>query len=331
MKDGKISESIWKRSVLRRLECSRTEIITEPDVKRAGYLLDMQSGKAVVTSEADFLSSWRGGSPVSARLLFNRAVNACAAMGAEPVAVQVQLLCPAAFTEPELQSLMKVLGEEAEEKQVSLLPGSMEASEAVLLPYLTLNGIGRPWNKAFVPYEKIAAGQELVLSRWIAMEATVLLAEEHEEELRKRYTPVFVDHARKLAKDVSCLPEAAVGARHGVTAMLPVEEGGIFGALWQLAESAGLGLEVQAKAIPVRQETIEICELYGKNPYLLPSAGCLLMVTERGEALRWELERAGIPAAVIGRLTDGRDRVILNEEEKRFLELPVMNELRAGN
>jgi len=34
------------------------------------------------------------------------------------------------------------------------------------------------------------------------------------------------------------------------------------------------------------------------------------------------LDRQGIPAAVIGVTTDGNDKVILNDDEKRFLEPP---------
>lgn len=329
MKEGKISEPVWKRSVLRKIKNTRPEILVGAGAGRAGSLLDTGADRMAVSSEADFLSSWTCGSDVSAKIIFNRAINACAAMGAEPVAAQVQLLCPVEFEEADLQDLMRTLEQEAKEKHIDLLPGRIEVSGAVSIPYLTMNGIGILREKAYIPYRNVKAEQELVLSKWIALESTALLAKEHEKELLERYTPVFVDHAQELITYISTVPEAAVAVKHGVTAMLHIEEGGIFGALWELAEGAGLGLEVQVKAIPVRQETIEICELYNKNPYQLPSAGGLLMVTEQGEALRWKLERAGIPATVIGRLTDGNERVLLNEDEKRFLELPKMNELRA--
>lgn len=63
------------------------------------------------------------------------------------------------------------------------------------------------------------------------------------------------------------------------------------------------------KKIPVRQETIEICEYFDVNPYYLYSAGALLVGTEHGEALVSHLAAQGIFAAVIGRATGGRDRV----------------------
>lgn len=325
MKEGRISEPIWKRSVLNQLKNRREEVLPASGTGKAGNLLDFGAKKLALASEAGFLGFKEEVRRLSGKILLKRAVNACAAMGAEPAAVQVQLLCPADFTEAELRGLMQALEEEAKEQSVSLLPGRIEASAAVSEPYLTLNGAGKSRSGEF---GGLRAGQELLVSKWIAMEGTVLLAYEHEKELLARFTPVFVNRAKEMISYLSAVKEAEAAVSRGVCAILPIEEGGIFGALWELAEGAGLGLEVQAKEIPVRQETIEICELFHKNPYLLPSAGSFLLAAEQGERLKMELAAAGIPSAVIGRLTDGNDRVLRNGEEKRFLELPKRNELR---
>ena len=87
--------------------------------------------------------------------------------------------------------------------------------------------------------------------------------------------------------------------------MHDVTEGGIFGALWEMAEASGVGLEIDLKKIPVRQETIEVCEFFGINPYQLISSGCMLMAAEDGNLLVRELEKAGIPATIIGKATAG--------------------------
>ena len=76
------------------------------------------------------------------------------------------------------------------------------------------------------------------------------------------------------------------------------------------------------RKIPVRQETIEICEVFGENPYELPSEGCLIMTAENGNALVDALLREGIPAVVVGRTTGGNDRVLYNEGRKQFLNKP---------
>lgn len=71
----------------------------------------------------------------------------------------------------------------------------------------------------------------------------------------------------------------------GVSAMHDVTEGGIFGALWEMAEASGVGLCVDLKKIPIRQETIEICEFFNLNPYQLISSGSMLIGTDHGSQL----------------------------------------------
>ena len=109
--------------------------------------------------------------------------------------------------------------------------------------------------------------------------------------------------------------------------MHDVTEGGIFGALWEMAAASGVGLEIDLKAIPIRQETVEICEVFDINPYMLISSGSMLIGTSRGTRLVSELEKAGVPAVVVGHATVGNDRVIINGDEKRFLEPPKVDEL----
>lgn len=325
MREGRIAEPVWKRSVLRRIKNRREEVILGAGTGRAGNLLRLPAGLAVVSAEAGFLDSLQYGSDVSGRIFFHRAVNACAAMGAKPVAVQVQLLCPARWEEPELRKLVDTLEEEAQSLCVSLLPGRIQCSSEGEIPYLALNAIGEYAERKSRLCGHMHAGQELVAAGPVALEATVLLAGRYKKELLAHFTPVFVEHAQGFIKDISVVRAAAIAAEYGASAMYPIEEGGILGALWEFAEGAGLGLEAQAGDIPVRQETIEICELYRKNPYQLPSAGSILIAAEHGGQLCSLLGREGIPAAVIGRLTDGNDRVLYHGEEKRFLERPRMD------
>ena len=61
---------------------------------------------------------------------------------------------------------------------------------------------------------------------------------------------------------ISVQSEAAVAVTSGVSAMHDVTEGGIFGALWEMAEASGVGLEIDLKKIPIRQETVEVCEVF---------------------------------------------------------------------
>ena len=85
--------------------------------------------------------------------------------------------------------------------------------------------------------------------------------------------------------------------KSGVCVMHDASEGGIFASLWELAERAGVGLSIDMKKLPLRQETVEVCEFSGVNPYELLSGGCLVMTTFDGPGLVAALEAEGIPDA----------------------------------
>ena len=86
---------------------------------------------------------------------------------------------------------------------------------------------------------------------------------------------------------------------------------------------------IDLKKIPVKQETIEICEFFELNPYELLSGGCLIMTAKDGGALAAALRKEDIPAAVVGKTTAGNDRVIYNEDEKRYLDRPKTDQIYA--
>ena len=165
---------------------------------------------------------------------------------------------------------------------------------------------------------------ELVMTKWIAMEATAMLVQEKKEE---RFPAAFLYAAENLEREMNVREDARALDRFGSDHVLPLGEGGIFTALWKMAEQMASGLEVDLRKIPVRQETIEICEYFDVNPYGLISSGMMLMASEDGNALVHALAEANIPATVIGKATEGNDRVIVRDEERRFLEPPKTDEL----
>jgi hydrogenase maturation factor len=208
-----------------------------------------------------------------------------------------------------------------------ILGGHTEVTRAVKEPLLTVTGVGIVKQDELLRPQNVRPGMDLVVTKWIGLEGTVILAEEQEEKLRTRYAQPFLEKAKAYAAQLSVVPEAAVAAKSGACAMHNASQGGIFGALWEMAEAAGVGLEIDLKKIPIRQETIEICEFFDINPYKLMSQGAMLLAAEDGNALARALEREGIPAAVVGKATDSNDRILLCDGERRFLETMQTDEL----
>ena len=170
-------------------------------------------------------------------------------------------------------------------------------------------------------------GQDMIVTGYIGLEGTVLAVEKLEARLKKTLPQDLLDTARSFREYLKASPEAAVARQHGEIAMQEVRNGGIFAALWELAEAYKIGMTVYLKKIPVRQETIEICEVLEWNPYELLSGGCTILVADNSNDVIPELLDQGIPAVFIGKVTDSNDRVILNGENVRYLNRPEPDEI----
>lgn len=184
-------------------------------------------------------------------------------------------------------------------------------------------------NKLGLNYGAAAAikGNDVVMTGWAGLAGTFIMVNEMEWVLNKRFSPTFIKKVLSLEEDRDVAQDKETALKFGASAIYEVKEGGIFGALWDAAEDFGAGLDIDLYRIPIRQETIEISELFEINPYKLLSTGSLLIMADRGYDLVTEYERAGGNAAVIGKVTDGNDRVVFYDEKKRFLEPPGQNEL----
>ncbi len=323
MKAGKLKESILKRSILKQLHRRRDDVIAASTVGGDyGAIAATEDLAVVLSSDPVTLSVDEIGSSA-----IMAACNDVACSGAIPAGVTVTLLLPTDFNEDELKRLMKDLDEACRECEVDIINGHTEVTRAVKQPIVVVTAMGTVKKDKILSSGNVKPGMDIVATKWVGLEGTAILAREKEEELRTRYAQPFIDNAKVFRQMMSILPEAAVATLSGASAMHDVSEGGVFGALWELAESAGVGLEIDLKKIPIRQETIEICEFFDLNPYKLLSGGCLLIATEDGNGLVMELEKAEIPAVIIGKATDNNDRVLINEDERRFLETTQTDEL----
>lgn len=323
MKTGKVPVNILRRSIINEIKQKNTEVIKGAGVGADYALLRLKALEDIVLTT----NIYEAANQLSAALAVYKAGNNIACSGAKPVAVTVSMTLPVDFSESSLKEYMKTMNLAAKEIDVEIAAGDTKTSSNVLVPILTVTGIGKREKAQEFEEQKVCAGQELVVSKWIGMEGALLLASAKEEELSARYPYAMLERVKAMEHEMTVLSEAATAVKSDVSAMHDLSEGGILGGLWEFAEKHGVGLEIDMKKIPVKQEIIEICEYYELNPYALRSGGSLLMAANNGSNLVWELNKLGIEASVIGRITDGNDRIIRNQEETRYLDLPQADEI----
>ncbi len=302
--------------------CGEREPVAVPEAERGPYALGHEEGPPAGLSGQEALPPGSGEAVLSMADLIVKCANNLAAGGAEPVAAMVALFLPEGVEEPLIRALMAQAEEKCAELHMEIAGGQTRVTAAAKAPLAVVTGYGRLAEGENHTVKAAAPGQDIVLSKWIGLQGTALLARRCREKLLERYPAWLVEEAAGFGRYLSVLPEARTARQAGVCAMHDASEGGILAALWELAEGAGLGLVADLRRIPLRQETVEVCECCGANPYELLCGGCLVMTARDGHSLAAVLREARIPAAVIGKLTQGNDRILRNGEEIRYLDRP---------
>jgi hydrogenase maturation factor len=323
MEIGKVSETVLKRSILKQIKHRRAEVLVGPGVGEDCSVLELDKDEVFVISTDPIT----GTAENIGTLAVHITANDISSNGAEIVGIMLTILLPDGTKESELKGIMQEVDAVCEKLNIEIMGGHTEITDVVNQPVITVTGIGKMSKKSMIKTAGVVPGQEIVMSKWAGLEGTAIIAKNKEEELLSKYSKDFINGAKAFIEHISVVEEAKIARRLGVTSMHDVTEGGIFGALWEMGEASKVGIEADIKKITLKQETVEICEFFDLNPYQLISSGVMLMVTDKANALVNELNKNGIPAAVIGRITEGNDRIIINEDEKRFLEPPKSDEL----
>ena len=324
MKVGKVPENVLKRSVFKQLHTTRKEVLLGAGVGEDCAAMKLAEDEVFVISTDPITGAAKDIGALAVQIT----VNDLASAGAEPIGIMLTVLLPEYAEEKDLKTVMAQVEEACEKNHIQVMGGHTEVTKVVNQIVISVTGVGKAKEGRVISTAGVKPGMDIIVTKWIGIEGTAILAKEKEAALRGSTIPSRLSIKQKeLDRYISVLSEAATAVKSGVAAMHDVTEGGIFGALWEIAEASGVGLEIDLKKIPLKQETVEICEFFGINPYELISSGSMLMAAEDGNGLVMELEKAGIPAVVIGKATDSNDRVLLNEDERRFLEPPKTDEL----
>lgn len=259
-------------------------------------------------------------------VLFDRVCGKLAASGADGEVFTAGLSLPPGSKEAKLKKLAALIAQAAESRGITAYSVNVqtryEPGDGAGAVQLSLAGAGMAaaglWNDG--KKEKFSkTGKSVVMAGYAALEATAVLISEKQEALSRRLAASYLAQGLAKASQTDVRQAARIAVQAGAL-VKTAGEGGVFGALWEIGEYFDCGMDIILRDILLLQETIEVCEVLDVNPYLLAAGGCLLALTEDAPALLSAYREAGIAAAAIGVLKEGRDRVVHNEWEERFLE-----------
>lgn len=324
MKVGKVSQTVLKRSVLNLIQYKGKYRNAKPMMEDPTTKTSTDNENVVISSMANV----SGSTSEIGIYAITRVVNDVICRGAEPTGVQVLVLLPEQVNETHLKNMVQAMESHCEKIEVPLLYVQASVSASVSSPQVIATGLGMVGVESLRCMDQGQPNMDIVMVGEVALEGALHLLAEKRDVLEKRFTPQFLNGLEKKYDEMvnSVLSNSLVrDLKQEIIHQVP--ESGILGGLWELAEASGVGMEVQLKSLPISQETIEVCEHLGVNPYRLGAAGTLLILTNNGEKLVEMLEKVSCKAVVIGKTTESNEKLLCNQEDIRHIERPTSNEL----
>ncbi|MQF81267.1 MAG: hydrogenase expression protein [SAR202 cluster bacterium] len=236
--------------------------------------------------------------------------NDIAASGGTPKWFLSTLLLPEDEKVSNIKDIFEQMREAADELGVSIIGGHTEITTGLSRPIIAGTMLGEAAPSETIKTSSAEPGDDVILTSGIAVEGTAILARESKTELLA--AGVSEDEIKKAANllnvpGISIVKPAQVAMSTGeVTAMHDPTEGGLAGAIDELARASGTGVTIDDDQVLIFDETKTICKALFIEPWGLIASGSLIITAHRNgspnviRALRQE----GIEANVIGKITD---------------------------
>lgn len=260
--------------------------------------------------------------------------NDIATRGATPKWFLATILLPEKrTTEEDVENIFAQLSEACRNYNIALCGGHTEVSYGLERPIVVGQMLGEVEKGKLIRTSGATPGDDIVLTKGLAVEATSIIARVKQEELTHKFSPEFLERCRNFLNEpgISVLGDAAVAVASGaVSAMHDPTEGGLATGLHELAEAAGVGLQIDFDAIPIFRETALLCREFRLDPLGLIASGALVMTidpTSTESVLKGLIEKQ-IQAAVIGKVLPASEgKNLCREGELVPLEIYHQDEL----
>lgn len=235
---------------------------------------------------------------------------------------------PKQMSEADREEYIRAVGRECDRLGVAIVgghTGSYPGAGLTVIGSGSMLGVA-PENGYIAP-SMAGMGHTIVMTKHAAIEATCSLATSFIGFLESKVGTLQVKRAIKLVSSCSTVADAraarSVGlGAGGVSSMHDATEGGIVGALHEMATASEKRFVVRTHEIPVSPESRAVCGAFGLDPLETMGEGSLLITcapSKVGE-LRLALRHGGIASAEIGSVGEGEGLVLedANGKESSF-------------
>jgi hydrogenase expression/formation protein HypE len=300
---GKIDRQFFENRIAPNLGADRDDVVLGPSHGVDFGVLDI-GGRALVTATDPISILPALGFERAARFALDLILADVAVSGVPPSHLSVCFTLPETMSDDEFGTVWETIHEECADLGVAVVTGHTARYSDPSHPWIgaaTAMGVGG--HDEVVRPDGARDGDHLLLTTGPAVESVGLLSTLFPDRLDLPDETIAA--AQERLEEVHCVRDALTAAAAGpVTAMHDVTEGGLAGALNEMAVGSGTRFEIEREAVPVRPGVAEVCAHLDIDPWAATSCGSLVIAVDPDDidAVRGALEDRGTVVAEIGRV-----------------------------
>lgn len=241
-------------------------------------------------------------------LAVHAACNDIATTGIPPRWILPLVLVPRQDDEDLLERIMRDASRAAREIGVSIIGGHTGYSANLARPLVAVTALGTAEGRAPLRTRGAGVGDQVLVTKGIAIEGTAILAQDFADVARKLgLSEHDLAEARRLMTQVSIVKEAVAIAAQGATAMHDVTRGGLLETLLELASLSKVAIEMDAGLLPIPSVVSRFAQAFQFDPLWMISSGTLAATVPEGRVAEVgrALTQMGMPFAFVGKVIEG--------------------------
>lgn len=324
MELGKLSVRQLEEIIFKNITTKSEKVLKGANLGQDCAVIDAGENLIVLTSDPI-----TGTSNQIGKLAMNINFNDLASEGTMPFGVMLTILLPESTKEEELNQIMVEINEEAVKYNVQILGGHTEVTNAVTRPIISITAIGIKSKGIDNHRRNIQEGDIILMSKHVAIEGVSIIFNEKLDEIQDLLTTDEKLEIKNYTNDLSVVKEGIIASDCKVVAMHDVTEGGVLGAVYEMAKGCKLGANICFENIPIKESTIKICDFFGINPLRLISSGSMIIVCPREnlKLLEEKFLQENINISILGTFTKEKEVFITKKGIKYLVDPPKGDEL----
>jgi len=331
---GKISPEVFEKIIYPHLGKSNSNIIIGPRNGVDTGIINLGNGKVMATTTDPVFIVPEYGFKRAAWFAVHILVSDAVTSGLKPEYITIDLNLPLKMNTEEFTEIWTTMDDEFKKIGISVISGHTAKYAGVDYPMVggaTVICIGN--ENEYVGPDFVKEGDDIIITKGAAIEATGLFVASVPHLIERKFGKKFLEKAENIFWQMSVVEDAltavSVGVReNGVTMMHDATECGVWGGLFEIANTTQKGMKVYKERIPVMEEVKKVCDYFKIDPYSSISEGTLLITCRehKSNEIINKLEEKGIVAEIIGKVMEKDYGIKLVENGKEIdLKHPVVD------